>query len=331
MLKSPMMSYPSVASGESSHFLETLRLREKLMRDTSGAIKTLARPKPAMRAAEFAFFVPLAAVGVSLTVRSHSVLALAAGIFLTALAINAFVILQHDGMHGTLLRNRRANWLVSALLAASFLMSFTAYRTMHLRHHRYLGDPRDPDEYHNYTHNVALVWLMQFVRLFFGSPIYAVLIPILALRHATRAERRSIALEYAIVLVLWGTLLYTLPMRTLFFAWIAPLLLMGVFTVVRGIAEHGFTIPSDPVVSSRTMVPNPVVSFLMLNINYHLEHHLFPEIPSYHLPRMHRLIWPRIPRAIEGRSYLGFLSAFLRAAPKMDESPIGLVHPGAEN
>jgi fatty acid desaturase len=75
------------------------------------------------------------------------------------------------------------------------------------------------------------------------------------------------------------------------------------------------------------MLPNPVVAFLLLNENYHLEHHLFPEVHSYHLPKLHQLIWRRLPRAVSGSSYLAFLAAFLKATPRMDETPIGLVTP----
>ncbi|MBM2841879.1 MAG: fatty acid desaturase, partial [Bacteroidetes bacterium] len=32
------------------------------------------------------------------------------------------------------------------------------------------------------------------------------------------------------------------------------------------------------------------VSFLMCNINYHLEHHLYPGVPWYNLPKLHRLL-----------------------------------------
>ena len=73
------------------------------------------------------------------------------------------------------------------------------------------------------------------------------------------------------------------------------------------------------------MLPNPLIAFFLLNENYHLEHHLFPEIPSYHLPRLHQLIWPKLPRAVSGHSYLAFLATFFRATPRMDETPIGLV------
>jgi fatty acid desaturase len=73
------------------------------------------------------------------------------------------------------------------------------------------------------------------------------------------------------------------------------------------------------------------VGFFLLHENYHLEHHLFPEVPSYHLPRLHRLIWLRLPRVVSGRSYLGFLARFLRATPRLDETPIGLESPAEKS
>jgi fatty acid desaturase len=33
-------------------------------------------------------------------------------------------------------------------------------------------------------------------------------------------------------------------------------------------------------------------------VNYHLEHHLYPAVPHYHLPRLHRLLVDR--RALAG-------------------------------
>jgi fatty acid desaturase len=66
------------------------------------------------------------------------------------------------------------------------------------------------------------------------------------------------------------------------------------------------------------------VRFLVLNENYHLEHHLYPEIPSYHLHQLHLLLRDRFPRSVSGRSYSGFLARFLRATWRRDETPIGV-------
>jgi fatty acid desaturase len=234
---------------------------------------------------------------------------------------------MHDGMHATLFHDRRWNRFGAVLLGSTFLMSFSAYRVMHTRHHTYLGDARDPDDYQNYVRRRPLLWCLHFVRLTVGPLLYLALIPILALKYGSPRERRQILEEYLLLLVAYSLVLRLVPATLLLVAWLIPLLIVGAFTAVRGFTQHGITDASDPYLASRTILPNPVVGFLLLHENYHLDHHLFPEVPSYHLPRLHRLIWRRLPRAVSGRSYLGFLFRFLKATPRLDETPIGLEKP----
>jgi fatty acid desaturase len=158
--------------------------------------------------------------------------------------------------------------------------------------------------------------------------LYICLIPVLALKYGSPAQRKLICVEYTILVSIYSVLLRTFSYRDLFVVWVVPLLLMGAMTAIRGFTQHGITEASDPYLASRTMLPRPLVAFFLLHENYHLEHHLFPEVPSYHLPTLHALIWPKLPRAVSGRSYLAFLAAFLRATPRMDETPIGRVTPG---
>ena len=40
---------------------------------------------------------------------------------------------------------------------------------------------------------------------------------------------------------------------------------------------------------------NPVFRFLYLNMNYHLEHHLFPAVPYYNLPALHEEVKAYLP------------------------------------
>jgi fatty acid desaturase/membrane-associated phospholipid phosphatase len=319
-----------VERSDSQPVLETLRIRNRLAREVSD-FTAMMRHDSHKRAAEFAIFVTLAATGFCLSIWARSLASipmLAVGIVVTAVALNTFPLLMHEGMHGVLFPNRRSNWIVSVLLGSTFLMSFSSYRVLHIRHHRYLGDPRDPDDYHNYSRTQLMVWFLHFVRLTFGPILYVFLIPLLALKYGSSAQRKLICVEYTILISIYSALLRMFPVQELFLVWFVPLVLMGMFTAIRGFTQHGITEASDPYLASRTMLPNPVIAFFLLNENYHLEHHLFPEIPSYHLPRLHRLVWPKLPRAVSGQSYLAFLAAFLRATPRMDETPIGLVNPG---
>jgi fatty acid desaturase/membrane-associated phospholipid phosphatase len=318
-------------AADSKPVVETLRIRKRLIEEAPGEVTKLTKPNLRERAREGAVFVGLALLGFLISAKAISVASsamLAVGIAISAVALNTFPLLMHEGMHGTLLPNRRWNWIVSVWLGSVFLMSFTAYRVLHIRHHRYLGDPRDPDDYHNYSRSRLVVWSLHFVRLAVGPLLYLVMIPVLALKYGSQMQRRLICCEYAILLLIYSALLQAFTLRALLLVWIAPLLLVGLFTAIRGFTQHGITDATDPYLASRTMLPHPLIAFFLLNENYHLEHHLFPEVPSYHLHALHQLIWPKIPRAVSGKSYLAFLARFFRATPRMDETPIGLVHPG---
>jgi fatty acid desaturase len=311
-----------VEGPDSEPVRETLQIRRELVRESPDVFARLSRLDGRRRAFEFAVFVSLAAIGMLVGGYVRPV-----GIAITAIALNTFPLLMHEGMHGVLFTNRRWNWIASVLLGATFLMSFTAYRVLHLRHHRYLGDPRDPDDYHNYSRSRHMVWFLHFVRLSCGSLLYVFLIPALAMKYGSRSQRRLVCVEYTILLGIYSLLLRVFPLRELFLTWIVPLLVVGTLVAIRGFTQHGITEASDPYLASRTMLPNRVLQFFLINENYHLEHHLFPEVPSYHLAELHQTIWPKLPRAVAGKSYLAFLAAFLRATPRMDETPIGRVAP----
>jgi len=246
------------------------------------------------------------------------------GTILVALSINAFVLLMHEGMHNILFRNPEVNRWASVALGSFFLMSFSAYKVLHIRHHDHLGGPDDPDDYHNYSGSKIIVWLLHYTRLLVGSFLYIFLIPRLAFKYGSTQDRRHILQEYALLAILYVALWNILPGEAVLWAWFLPLVIVGYMVNIRGFTQHGITDAHDPYLASRSIYPNRVISFFLLNENLHLEHHLFPEIPSYNLPALNRLIGPRLPRKVVGTSYLGFLLAFLKRTPKMDESIIGL-------
>ena len=287
------------------------------------------------RLVELTTFAALWAVGAGLTLAVHYGMApgwprlvlTIPGIFLSAIAINAFVLLLHEGMHHTLFRSPFWNRWVSVLVGLPVLMSFSAYQVMHLRHHTFLGDPRDPDDYENYTKRPHLLWLMHCLRLLFGAFLYILFIPVLAWRHGSWRQRRRVAEEYAVLAVVAVVLALTVPGDVLLLAWFLPAVVVGYMTNIRGFTQHGVAVAADPFLASRTMKPHPVVAFCLLYENYHLEHHLFPDVPSYHLPELHALVWPRLPRAVAGSSYLGFLARFFRQAVRGDRAAIGLTMP----
>ena len=305
-------------------------LKASLAQGLEGEIAALRCLSFRHRFVELASFPLLWAAGAGLALGSIQIssptryLLQGAGTLLAALGLNAFVLLLHDGMHHTLLRSRVWNRWLSVGLGGCVAISFTAYQVMHEQHHRYLGDPRDPDEYRNYTSSAPLVWALHFLRLTVGCFLYVLLIPVLAWRRGTAEDRRHILEEYAVLAVAWTAVCAVVPFPILVRVWILPLVCVAVMTQLRGFTQHGITDPSDPLLASRSIHPGPLVRFLVLNENYHLEHHLYPEIPSYHLHQLHRLLRDRYPRSVSGPSYAGFLARFLRATWRRDETPIGV-------
>ena len=56
----------------------------------------------------------------------------------------------------------------------------------------------------------------------------------------------------------------------------------------------------DHRLNTRTVIMNPVFSFLYANMNYHIEHHMFPMVPFYVLPELHALIKDQCPAPNRG-------------------------------
>jgi fatty acid desaturase len=64
----------------------------------------------------------------------------------------------------------------------------------------------------------------------------------------------------------------------------------------------------------RTVYMNPVLRFLYWNMNYHLEHHMFPLVPYHALPRLHEAIRNELPPPYPGTlaAYREIFSALVR-------------------
>jgi fatty acid desaturase len=59
--------------------------------------------------------------------------------------------------------------------------------------------------------------------------------------------------------------------------------------------------------STRTVLLNPIFSFFYWNMNYHVEHHMYPGVPCYNLPYLRKLIANDLGPATNG--ILGILQA----------------------
>jgi fatty acid desaturase len=247
------------------------------------------------------------------------------GVSISGISLNVFFMLVHEGMHSVLFRNKYANYFGATLFAIPLFFSYTAFRVLHLRHHRFLGERLDPDEYKFYARSPFALWVLHYLRITIAPYLYIILIPILAMRYATMKERSLIVTEYFLLACFYIFIFHQISLLVLLMIWIIPACFTAYLIGLWGLTQHALTDAGDPLLASRSVLAHPIVAFCFINQNYHLEHHLFPEVPSYHLKDLHRLITHRLPHALRVRSYLSFLSQFILASVRQDEGFIGLI------
>lgn len=231
---------------------------------------------------------------------------------LAAASLHGISLFTHEGVHGVLLPNPLANRLLSAACGLPVLQNFAAYRVLHLQHHAHLGQVGDPDHYRNYTRWSRLEFLMYWGRLLVGYPVYVVMIPILGWQQGKSADRRWIAAELILLLTgavaLWQM---NFPVQLLLHGWLIPMVIINTIVNIRGMSQHTLLEhEQDPVCGSRTLLCGPVTRFFMCNENYHLEHHLYPGVPWYNLPKLHQALYQ--PLLEQGATYLPSYLAFVK-------------------
>jgi fatty acid desaturase len=181
--------------------------------------------------------------------------------------------LSHNSQHNCLGLSRRGHDLVLASLSVLMAASMHAVQVTHLHHHAHCLEEEDHEAAH-----VKLAWW----RALFLGPVFPVSLHAAAWRIGSAAKRRWIAGEIVLVLAA-GVAVFLLPVPG-GLRWHAAAMIVGecftgffaVWIVHRGCDEHSIAR------TQRGWVKN-VVSYSMF---YHLEHHLFPAVPTCKLSRL---------------------------------------------
>jgi fatty acid desaturase len=91
--------------------------------------------------------------------------------------------------------------------------------------------------------------------------------------------------------------------------------------VMTGLLQHGGLAEDvlDHRLNSRSVLMNPVSRWIYWNMNYHVEHHMFPMVPYHALPRLHAMIKHDLPRA--NRSILEAYAEMINAVWRQRREP----------
>ena len=213
----------------------------------------------------------------------------------------------HEFGHGTACSNERVNDAMYQLASLMLWRGPTLWRWSHFRHHSdtiIVG--RDPEiqlarppsllrlaqNYSGLRNQPVMFW--RIIRHVFGKidPVALELVPVNERGKVVWEARFSVVVHAAVIGLAVATqswlpiLLVGAP--TIYGAWLV--LFFGT-TQHLGLQEDVL----DHRANSRTVYMNPVFRFLYLNMNYHVEHHIFPTVPYYRLPALHAEIKHALP------------------------------------
>jgi len=230
----------------------------------------------------------------------------------------------HESGHGTAFRT---DWMNNALYeVASFMImrESTPWRWSHTRHHSdtiivgrdpEIAVPRPPN-------------LVDITKSFFGLGTYPVYFKKIILHSLGRSlpEERTYIPESEFPKVFAKARVYVAIYAAVIATAIAthsflPLFLVG-FTnffgtwlmVVYGLTQHAGLAENvlDHRLNCRTVYMNAVNRYLYWNMNYHVEHHMFPLVPYHALPRLHELVKDDCPVP-----YTSILNAWREIVPSV--------------
>jgi len=232
----------------------------------------------------------------------------------------------HECGHGTAFRTRWMNDAVYQIASFMMMRNPVTWRWSHARHHTdtiIVG--RDPE--------IAVMRPPDLLRLilnFFGIiDVWHAVIDLA--RNAAgiiSAEEKTFIPEQEqpkVVRIarIWALIYAATAAAAVHTGSVLPFLIIGGprlygawHHVMTGLLQHGGLADNvtDHRLNSRTVYMNPVSRFIYWNMNYHVEHHMFPMVPYHALPKLHEMIKHDLPAPnrsiLDG--YREMIPAFLR-------------------
>jgi fatty acid desaturase len=229
----------------------------------------------------------------------------------------------HECGHRTAFRSKRLNDGVAWLMGLLSFYNSTFYRRYHQWHHRYTHQPGLDPELEDPVPTTLAGYLREIsgwnwwtgklrghARLLWGDLSD---IPYMSPELIPQI-RRSIRLQFAVYGVL-AALSLIAANGFLFWSWLLPLAIGQPVLRLLLLAEHtGCSYGDDGLANTRTTLTLAPVRWLMWNMPFHAEHHLYPSLPFHALPAAHRWIGPRLQHLDRGylavhRDLLGRLAS----------------------
>jgi beta-carotene hydroxylase len=192
----------------------------------------------------------------------------------------------HDLVHRTLGLPRWFNEIMLALIGMLVLESGHAYRITHLQHHRRFPHDDDPE---------GDPARMNLWRAILEGPIFLFRLWLWAWQHAP-GERGWLLLEagWFVGFILAGVALRSQTPGLLVYA---LLVIAGSWVYPLSTVHLPHNSQGKNALFQTYTLRGRIIPRLFLELTYHLEHHLYPAVPSHHYAELARRLEPYLERA----------------------------------
>ena len=223
------------------------------------------------------------------------------GIICIGLSQYSLMVIGHDGLHGNFNNDKKVNNLINDFLILGMFGTATRVnKHNHIEHHKHTATETDPDRY-KYIHKDSSIEMYVFMNglsslkttlenVFFNKKIKKI-----------RSSDTRLNFNEILIIITWQIFLaYLLTglfgMIGYFIYWLLPLYIFAYRgDLVRVFCEHNeLSNDQDADKNYRliTYKPNFIERLIYApnNMNYHAEHHLYPQIPYHKLAKAHDII-----------------------------------------
>jgi fatty acid desaturase len=224
----------------------------------------------------------------------------------------------HETIHMTAFRSRALNRCVAFLCGLILFLPSQYFRDFHFAHHRHTQDEsRDPELARPKPETLG-----QYLLVLSGIPYWSEQAQLLLRLAAGRVtepfiperRQRSVVREARLLVCLYAVIaLLSIDAGSIAAIeyWLLPLVFGQAVLRAFLMAEHtGCPLVPDMLRNSRTTRSNPLMRWLVWNMNFHSEHHAYPALPFHALPKAHRLLRDKI--AVQASGYIAVHWALVR-------------------
>jgi fatty acid desaturase len=205
---------------------------------------------------------------------------------LLGIKMNSLEILMHDAAHFTLSRNRQLNdFLGYTLVSIPLGASLSGYRKFHLEHHRHQGTERDP-EIHYQSARPRWARPLNPARLRYLFLTDLIGFGLVDIMHGLKGIRPQKKFEPILNGIFLASVLYL--------SWKMNALVIVPFWLLAGATSHWalFRLRTFTEHAGVDLTPrfkaSPFYRYILFphNTHMHHEHHAFPTVPLWNLPKL---------------------------------------------